>query len=190
MHSPLAVLTAPAIEQLHAQTGMVSVLVIAGYDGTVCLVLATGGMAAMPAPAAVAPARSRATGMLLLAHRETWRESVLAGCEPHERDELHKRLADVRRAGYASDPDAGTGGWREVAAPVFGPTGEVLAAVAVALAPSDPAEPTPELVAHVREAGIAASRALLAGASRYPLRGDDVYRLLAGYGLAPINAYI
>ena len=152
-HSPLAVLTAPAVEQLHAQAGVVSVLAVPGYDGTVCLVRANGGMATMPSPAAVTPARSCAAGMVLLAHREAWRERVLSSGEPGERQRLEEHLAQVRAAGYASNDGVGTGGCREIAAPVFGPGGEVLAAVAAVFAAGERAHVTAEHVAQVRQPG-------------------------------------
>ena len=72
---------------------------------------------------------------------------------------------------------------------MWGPSGEVLAAVGVtARAGLLPA--ADDLIAAVRDAGRDATKRLAAGAELYPLHRGVVHRLLASYGLAPVDAYI
>ena len=131
------------------------------YGETVLLTAAAGtrsiGLASVESPRPMrltygrwrlAPMHRGASGKVLLAHLETEQaERALAAAvalEP-ERDlsALHRELAEIRRRGYATshaELDAGVSG---VAAPIFDPTGRLLAGLTVAgpTARIGPAEP-------------------------------------------------
>lgn len=196
--APLATLTAPVVERLQADTGLVASLAIPSYDATVCLVRCCGARAAQPPLGEAAPACCTATGKVLLAHRDAWRQAVLgaplARCTNRSVADalaLERELTGVRVHGYAVEDGELVKGVRALAAPVAGPGGEVLAAIAVTF--HDEAvsvRPLDELPRRVQGAGEAASKALADGAARYPLHREIVYRLLASYGLAPVNAYL
>jgi DNA-binding IclR family transcriptional regulator len=139
------------------------------------------------------PAPRTATGKVLMAYRDAWRRSILntssavAARSLREPDALERELTRVRLDGYATDDGEHLDGIRQVAAPVTGPDGDVLAAIAVA---THDARPLDEVVHPVREAARTAPETLAAAAKRYPLRRGVVSRLLASYGLAPVNAYL
>jgi IclR family acetate operon transcriptional repressor len=100
---------------------------------------------------------------------------------------LERELTRVRVEGYALEDEEQVDGLRGLAAPVTGPDGEVIAAIA--LAAWDP-RPLDREAGHVRAAARAASEALAAAPDRYALKRGIVYRLLASYGLAPVNAFL
>jgi len=190
--APLTTITSPALERLHGSTGRPAMLTIPGYGGTVCVARCVDGHGAEPAVAAVAPAHCTAAGKVLLAYREDWRRSVLA--TPLERctertvtdpTVLEDGLKTVRYHGYARQDEEHLDGLRGVAAPVIGPGGPVLAAISVV---------APELlerdVEEVRAAARQASDAIGAGVERYALEPPIVYRMLASYGLNPVDAYL
>jgi DNA-binding IclR family transcriptional regulator len=192
--APLATATAPAVEQLHADTGLDALLAIPSYDATLCLVRCSGERAVQPPLGNVTPAHCTAAGKVLMAHRDAWRRSILAAplmaCTDRSLTDpaaLEREFTRVRLDGYAGEDGEHRDGVRQLAAPVTGPGGEVLAAIEVA---SHDSRPLRELVPHVRHAARTASEALAGAAERYPLHRGVVYRMLASYGLAPVTAYL
>jgi DNA-binding IclR family transcriptional regulator len=196
--APLATLTAAAVEQLHAATGLPATLAIPAYDATVCLVRSCGDLAAGPLLTLPEPAHCTAAGKVLMAHREPWCRSILAlplvGCT--ERTVTDPRLLEqeferIRVAGYAVADGEHVDGVCEVAAPVVGPDGDVLAAIAAAVdGGAEPGLVPDGVAAPVQAAAREATEALVTGAGHCPLHRGIVYRLLASYGLAPVNAYL
>lgn len=93
----------------------------------------------------------------------------------------------MRHLGYAYENGEHIAGRRQLAAPVTGPDGETLAAIGVAS--SEPLD-LRGISNSVCAAGRAASYSLARGAGRYPLERGIVYRLLATYGLEPIDAQL
>jgi len=192
--APLTTMTSPPLERLHAATGRLAMLTIPGYRGTVCVARCLGEHGAQPAVAAVAPAHCTAAGKVLLAYRDAWRRSVLA--TPLQRctertvtdpTALDGELNRVRRQGYALEDGEHLDGVRGAAAPVVGPDGAVLAAISVvALKP----QLLDREVKDVRSAARQASEAVAAAVERYALEPRIVYRLLASYGLNPVDAHL
>jgi DNA-binding IclR family transcriptional regulator len=192
--APLTIMTSPALERLHAATGRLAMLTIAGYRGTVCVARCLGEHGVEPAVAVVAPAHCTAAGKVLLAYRDDWRRSVLA--TPLERctertvtdpSALERELNRVRYHGYGVENEEHLGGVWGAAAPVVGPGGPVLAAISVVA--YDPSLPDRD-VDEVRAAARQASDTVGAGVERYALEPRIVYRLLASYGLSPVDAYL
>jgi len=192
--APLTTMTVPALEWLHAATGRRAMLTIPGYRGTVCVACCLGEHGAQPAVAAVAPAHCTAAGKVLLAHRDAWRRSVLA--TPLKRctertvtdpTALDDELDRVRYQGYALEDGEHIDGVRGVAAPVVGPDGPVLAAISVLACESPVVD---REVDEVRAAARRASETVAAAVECYALQPRIVYRLLASYGLRPVDAYL
>jgi DNA-binding IclR family transcriptional regulator len=191
--SPLATLAEPEVQYLHASTGLEATLLIPSYRGTVCIVRCVGERTIHPAPSGVAPAHCTAPGKVLMAYRDAWRESILAAaplqrCTSRSVTDTHVlklELARVRRDGYAVEDSENVDGRRQLAAPITGPEGDDVAALALAANDSQPLDGLAEKVVHA--AGIA-SEALRLGARRYPLRRGIVFRLLGSYGLTPVDA--
>jgi IclR family acetate operon transcriptional repressor len=192
--APLTPMTSPALEWLHAATGRPATLTIHGYSGTVCVARCLGEHGAEPGVAAVAPAHCTAAGKVLLAYREAWRRSVLA--TPLERcteqtvtdpTVLDDELNRVRYHGYALENEEHLDGVCGVAAPVVGPGGPVLAAISVVTSDSQVCDRN---IDEVRAAARQASDTVGAAVDRYALEPRIVYRLLASYGLRPVDAYL
>jgi DNA-binding IclR family transcriptional regulator len=192
--APLTTMTSPALESLHAASGRPTMLTIPGYRGTVCVARCLGEHGAQPAVAAVAPAHCTAAGKVLLAYRDAWRRSVLA--TPLQRctertvtdpTALDDELDRVRYQGYALEDGEHLDGVRGAAAPVVGPAGPVLAAISVVASKSHLLE---REVEEVRAAARQASDTVAAAVERYALEPRIVYRLLASYGLRPVDAYL
>lgn len=136
--APLAVAATPVVSRLHEETGAVAHLMIPSYRSALCLVHCAGGPDARPQLRELVPAHATAGGKVLLAYRDSWRESVLDGelDRPTERtisapDELRAEAAAVCARGYALEDDELVAGVRGVAAPVRGANGEVSAALAL-----------------------------------------------------------
>jgi DNA-binding IclR family transcriptional regulator len=192
--APLTTMTSPALERLHAATGRPATLTIPGYRGAVCVARCVGEHGVQPAVAAVAPAHCTAAGKVLLAHRDAWRRSVLA--RPLQRctertvtdpTTLERELDFVRYHRYALEDGEHVDGVRGVAAPVVVPDGPVLAAISVVACDSEPLD---REVDEVRAGARQASEAVAAAVERYALEPRIVYRLLASYGLEPVDAYL
>ena len=100
---------------------------------------------------------------------------------------LERELDRVRHQGYAVEDEEHLHDVRAVAAPVVGPDGPVLAAIAVIARDSQPLDRD---VDEVRAAARQASATVAAATERYALEPGIVYRLLASYGLGPVDAYL
>jgi DNA-binding IclR family transcriptional regulator len=192
--APLVTMAEPALQELHAATGHSAALAITGYDATICVVRWVGADAVRATVPTVAPAHCTALGKVLLAHRDAWRRSVLGTelqrCTDRtvtDPDALESELRRVLDTGYAVEDGEHVDGLRGVAAPVAGPNGPVLAALAITVGSSGGLD---RHIDHVRAAARAASEAVGAAVERYALEPRIVYRLLASYGLAPVDAYL
>jgi DNA-binding IclR family transcriptional regulator len=129
----------PYVHALNEEFGAAAHLMVPSYRWVLCIVHGAGGE-----PRAglheLAPCHATATGKVLLAWRDTWRESVLA--TPLERS-TPRTLVDpaavrhaaeaVRTRGYATEDGEWRKGLRAVAAPVFAGAGDALAALGVAV---------------------------------------------------------
>jgi DNA-binding IclR family transcriptional regulator len=192
--APLVTITEPALEQLYAATERPATLAIAGYDATICVVRRVGGYATHATTPTVAPVHCTAPGKILLAYRDAWRRAVLEG--PLQRytdrtvtdpDVLDTELTRVRHAGYAVEDEEHIDGLRGLAAPIAGPGGPVLAALAISVPDSGSLE---RHIDDLRAAARVASEAVAGAVERYALEPRIVYRLLASYGLAPVDAFL
>jgi DNA-binding IclR family transcriptional regulator len=136
---PLALAAAPVVGRLHEETGGVAHLLIPSYRSVLCLVHRAGGPDARPQLRELVPAHATAGGKVLLAFRDEWRESVLAGALERptartiaEPDELRAEAAAIRERGHAVEDEEFLAGIRGVAVPVRSAGGEVSAALALA----------------------------------------------------------
>jgi DNA-binding IclR family transcriptional regulator len=141
--SPLAEHVLPAVRGLAADLGVAAHLVIPSYRAVLCLVRAGGDADATPALGELLPAHASAAGKVLLAHRDLWRESLLA--DPLEPLTDHTRTDPARVTeeceltvvrGWALEDEEQRPGLRAVAAPVRAPSGEVVAAIGACTAAS------------------------------------------------------
>ncbi len=135
---PMAVAAAPVVGRLHEETGAAAHLAIPSYQSALCLVHRAGGADTRPQLRELVPAHATAAGKVLLAFRDTWRESVLAGelDRPTERtitapDDLLAELEAIRERGHALEDEEFLPGVRGVAVPVRGANGDVAAALAL-----------------------------------------------------------
>ena len=127
--------------ELHAATGAVTHLVIPSYRGVACVVHGDGSCAGRPPRPTLRellPAHATAAGKVLLAFRQSWRDSVLASPLPRFTEatitsarDLERASAQIRVRGYAIDDGEYRPGTLGVAAPVF-VRGQVPAALAIA----------------------------------------------------------
>lgn len=128
----------PIVAALHEDTGGVAHLAIPSYRSVLCVVHGNGAGPAEPGLHELAPAHCTATGKALLGHRDAWRDSVLS--VPLER-RTERTITDpgallteagaIRERGYATEDGEYQPGVRAVAAPVFAPSGEAVAALGV-----------------------------------------------------------
>lgn len=125
------------------------------------------------------PLHASGPGKVLLAHAPAeFVDHVIAMGLPRlasgtitDRVALTRALADIRTTGYCVSHDEMTDGTSSVAAPVVGPTGEVVAGISVVLASGT--ENLQLLVPVVRVTASAISRALGAPDDRFPLSGRN-----------------
>jgi DNA-binding IclR family transcriptional regulator len=134
----LAEQAVPVVAALHGETGAVAHLAIPSYRSVLCVVHGNGAGPAEPGLHELTPAHCTATGKALLGHRDAWRDSVLsAPLEPRtertitDAGALLAEAAAVRERGYATEDGEYQPGVRGVAAPVFAPSGEAVAALGV-----------------------------------------------------------
>ena len=128
----------PVVAALHGDTGAVAHLAIPSYRSVLCVVHGNGAGPAEPGLHELVPAHCTATGKALLGHRQAWRDSVLAApLEPRtdrtitDADVLLAETEAARARGYATEDGEYQPGVRGVAAPVFAPSGEAVAALGV-----------------------------------------------------------
>jgi IclR family acetate operon transcriptional repressor len=126
-HAPLPRTAAPWVGTLAAQTGQPAGLWIPSYTHTVCILAAQpAGPLPEPQLGELAPAHASAPGKALLAHRQAWRDSLLARPLHRHTDrtltdprDLNAELDRVRARGYATDTGEHDPQLHAIAAPVF-----------------------------------------------------------------------
>jgi IclR family acetate operon transcriptional repressor len=139
-HDDVLGLAAPWVARLATQAGQPAGLWIPCYADVVCVLHAEPHD---PTPEQMlrelAPAHASAPGKALLAHRERWRESLLAQrlrrCTPRTLTDPRDLVADLRRVrarGYATDTGEHDPDHRAIAAPVF-QDHDPIAAIAVSV---------------------------------------------------------
>lgn len=128
----------PVVAALHDDTGAVAHLAIPSYRSVLCVVHGNGAGPAEPGLHELAPAHCTATGKALLGHRDAWRESVLSTLLESRTERtitdpaaLLAEARAIRERGYAIEDGEHQPGVRGVAAPVFAPSGEAIAALGV-----------------------------------------------------------
>ena len=139
-HDELPRIAAPWVAALAGRTGHVATLWIPCYADVVCVLRAEPDG---PIPQAMLgdlePAHATAPGKALLAHRDAWRDSILA--QPLRRHtprtltdprDLAAELTRIRQRGHATDHGEHHEDVHAIAAPVF-QAGDAVAALAVSL---------------------------------------------------------
>jgi DNA-binding IclR family transcriptional regulator len=128
----------PLVAALHDETGAIAHLAIPSYRSVLCVVHGNGAGPAEPGLHELAPAHCTATGKALLGHRDAWRDSVLSvPLEPRtertitDAGTLQAEAAAIRERGYATEDGEYQTGVRGLAAPVFAPSGEAVAALGI-----------------------------------------------------------
>jgi hypothetical protein len=186
-------MTSPALEWLYAAIGRPAMRTIPGYRGTVCVARCLGGMALSrlwlrSRPRTALPRQGASRTPRRLATQRS-RDIAAATTERTVTDPtaLDDELDCVRYEGYALEDGEHLDGVRGAAAPVVGPGGPVLAAISVVALKSHVLE---REAAEVRAAARQASDTVAAAVERYALEPRIVYRLLASYGLRPVDAYL
>ncbi|GAB5601608.1 IclR family transcriptional regulator [Thermus sp. FJN-A] len=154
----------PEMEALAAETGeSVNLAVMAGMEalyldqaeGTKLVRLFT-------APGSRAPLHATGVGKVLLAFRGVPEGLSLEAYTPHtltRREDLERELERVRAKGYALDNEEKELGVRCVAAPVFGPGGEVVGAISLSapasrLSPAEAHRLAPRVVEAAKRASL------------------------------------
>jgi DNA-binding IclR family transcriptional regulator len=134
VRSPLALGALSVVTRLHNETGAEAHLVVPSYLSALCVVHAGDGRAARVHPRELVPAHCTATGKVLLAWRQAWRDSVLSHrlvrrtARTITDPAVLARDADaIRSRGYAMESGELKDGVRAVAAPVFVGGGAVAA---------------------------------------------------------------
>jgi len=140
----LAVRAVPIVAALHEETGAVAHLVVPSYRSVLCVVHGNGAGPAEPGLRELAPAHCAATGKALLAHRDAWRESVLSvpldartARTITDPGALRAEADAIRARGFATEDGENHEGVRGVAAPVFAPSGEAVAALGLSTGDRD-----------------------------------------------------
>jgi DNA-binding IclR family transcriptional regulator len=128
----------PIVAALHAQTGAVAHLAVPSYRSVLCVVHGNGARPAEPGLHELVPAHCTATGKALLGHRDAWRDSVLSlplesrtARTITDPSVLRAEAQAIRERGFATEDGEHRAGVRGVAAPVFAPSGEAVAALGV-----------------------------------------------------------
>ena len=158
--APLAQAAAPVVQRLFDETGGVVHLAVPSYTSALCLVHRGAGPDVRPHLRELVPAHATACGKVLLAFRESWRESVLrvpleARTERTIVDpaRIRAEAAQIRERGYATECGEYADDLAGVAAPVHDASGEVGAALALTLPAFEVRDAGLEaLGAHLRDA--------------------------------------
>jgi IclR family acetate operon transcriptional repressor len=167
-HDPFVRAAAPWVAHLAAATGHIASLWLPCYADVVCVLDAEpGGPLPQPMLGDLEPAHATAPGKALLAHREAWRDCLLA--RPLQRHtartltdprELRAELARVRARGHATDRGEHHEDVHAIAAPVF-LADDAIAAITVSLPAAKHATTDPHpLIAHTASAAAALTRTL------------------------------
>jgi IclR family acetate operon transcriptional repressor len=138
--SELSRVAAPFVARLHERTGAPAHLMVPSYRSALCLVHSANGCGEpRPQLRELVPVHCTAGGKALLGERAPWRESVLgAPLERHtdatitDPDALRAELDAGSLRGYATERGEYQAGVWAVAAPVFSPAGEAVAALSAA----------------------------------------------------------
>jgi DNA-binding IclR family transcriptional regulator len=176
-HAELPRIAAPHVAELHTATAAVAHLMIPSYRGVACVVHCDGPCPeriAQPMLRELLPAHATGAGKVLLAFRQPWRDSVLAGGLPRYTErtitapgDIERAAAEIRKSGYAIDDGEYRSGTLGIAAPVF-VRDDVPAALALARRRDGLADVVDALVERV----VAAAAALTLALSR-PAAGSD-----------------
>ena len=166
-HDELPILAAPWVATFATTIDRHAQLWIPCYSDVVCILDADPlGPVPKPMLGQLAPAHASAPGKALLAHRQPWRDSLLAGklqrltertlTDPRD---LAAELDRVRARGHATDTGEHDPNIRAIAAPVL-LADEAIAALAVTLTADEPATlDLDALAAHTTRAAAALTRA-------------------------------
>lgn len=128
------------VSRLREETGGVVHLAVPSYRSALCIVHGNGDGPPHAAVGELMPSHCTAPGKALLGYRQAWRDSVLRS--PLQRltprtvtdpEALRAALDAVRAQGYAIEDGEHREDVRGVAAPVFVPSGEALAALGVSV---------------------------------------------------------
>lgn len=132
------------VQRLCEGPGREAHLAIPSYRSTLCVVHGDGGGTVALRIGELVPCHCSALGKALLGHRQAWRDSVLRSplrpCTPATLTDpaaLRDDVAAVRARGYAVEDGEHRSGLRGVAAPVFAPDGEAIAALGVSTAAAE-----------------------------------------------------
>jgi IclR family acetate operon transcriptional repressor len=162
-HTRLTQEAVPLVAQLQERLGGQAHLAIPSYRSVVCVVHGEGGPVE-PQIGELVPCHCTATGKALLSWRQSWRDSVLRSRLPARTPRTLTDPAAVRaetdasRArGYAVEDGEFLPDRRGVAAPVFAPGGEAVAALGVSV---DGDQEFEALAAHVVPAAQSLTAAL------------------------------
>jgi DNA-binding IclR family transcriptional regulator len=168
-HAELARIAAPHVAELHTTTAAAAHLMIPSYRGVACVLHCDdpcGQQVARPMLRELLPAHATAAGKVLLAFRQPWRDSVLAGglrrytertiTEPFD---FERAATEIRSHGYAIDDGEYRSGTLGIAAPVF-IGDDVRAALALARRRDGVADVVDALVERVVAAAAALTLAL------------------------------
>lgn len=136
----LAQQAVPFVQRLQKLTGGTAHLAIPSYRSALCIVHAAPGWPAHPQIRELVPCHCAATGKVLLAQRQLWRDSVLRSplrartrgslTDPSR---LRVELDTAREVGYAIELGELRDGESGVAAPVASSGGSVIAALGVSV---------------------------------------------------------
>jgi IclR family acetate operon transcriptional repressor len=128
-HAELPRIAGPYVAELHTATAAVAHLMIPSYRGVACVVHCDEPWPqriAQPMLRELLPAHATAGGKVLLAFRQPWRDSVLAGGLRRYTErtitaplDIERAASEIRTRGYAIDDGEYRSGTLGVAAPVF-----------------------------------------------------------------------
>jgi len=157
----LSLAAAPVVARLREHTGRTTHLMVPSYRSALCLVHSAGGDdgAARPHLRELVPCHCTAAGKALMGERAPWRESVLdLPLERHtartitDPDALRAEVEAAARRGYATELGEYQAGVTALAAPVFSPAGEAVAALGATGSGDElPDDLAGQVVEHARE---------------------------------------
>jgi DNA-binding IclR family transcriptional regulator len=137
--APLTQAATSIVQSLHERTGGVAHVTVPSYRSVLCVAHRAGARGSKPHTGELIPAHATAAGKVLLAHRTSWRESVLE--RPLERvtdrtvvdpDSVRSECDITLGRGFAFDDGEYGADLQTIAAPVPAERGAVMAAVGLA----------------------------------------------------------